>query len=127
MANLREKPLLGYRILVVEDTVQTALRTLAWIERMGAEADVRASVAQAKRRLSEAAFDLVVIDYQLIGNATGTDLALWMRDQPDLQQILRVSYSGSEPHQILEGVPEDTYHKVIPKTTRARDLIQQLC
>src|SRR5512145_2880069 len=102
-----QKPLSGIHVLVVEDKVPTAGGTCDWLRRMGAIVDVRASVMQAKKRLMEVPFDLAIIDYQLVGSATGTDLAIWMRDQSDLRHILRVSYSGIETQQVLAGAPDD--------------------
>src|SRR5512145_993654 len=112
MTNPPQKPLTGLRILVVEDAVSLALGTADWLHELGAMIDVRASVVQAKKRLIEAPFDMVVIDYHLAGSATGTDLAVWMRDHPDLQQIVRVSLSGTEPQHILQCSPTGAYHLV---------------
>src|SRR5512145_1300732 len=126
MTDSVQNPLAGMRILVVEDTANLALGTADWLRRLGATVDVRASVVQAKKRLEQVAFDLVVLDYNLVGSATGTDLAIWMLNHPDLKHILRVSLSGADPYQILQDAPEGVYHAVIAKTVPIRELTQRI-
>src|SRR5215218_9102076 len=90
----------GLLVLVVEDSTETAFTLTRLFQGYGAfKVELKASVRQALQRLNDQTQptpDLVVIDYNLVGERTGLDLALEMRKQPHLRHIKRVSYSSMD-------------------------------
>ncbi|NJK81272.1 MAG: response regulator [Chloroflexaceae bacterium] len=119
----------GVRILVVEDTADVALGLSEGLRRAGAlTVEIKASARQARRRLEQEPLpDLVLLDQHITGEETGLDIALWMREQPALQQIVRVSYSGTNPEDLRTRCPDDTvFHALITKPIPIPQLIEKL-
>jgi CheY-like chemotaxis protein len=113
--NPSARPLEGLYLLIVEDAGITAVNIVRILqERGGACAEIVSSRAQAQQRLEAARFDLVLLDHGLGAGDRGTDIALWLKHHPreDLQQIIRVSYSGADHDVILKGVPEQDVNTV---------------
>lgn len=122
-------PLSGLAILVIEDSAAIAMDLSDGLRRAGArKIELKASAYQARKRLASLpAPDIVLLDNALIGAETGTDLALWMREQPQLQNTLRISYSGSDPAAIRARLPDDqVFHALIVKPLPLAALVQQL-
>ena len=61
----------------------------------------------------------VLIDHYL-GLRTGAELAVWMRQQPHLQQTWRVSYSEAPAESIERSANADAYHLI----WRKRDMLE---
>lgn len=122
--------LAGLHILVVEDMCETALSLSSGLRRAGgaASVEVKASVWQARQRLMvQPVPDMVLLDNVLIGEESGLDLALWMREQPHLQHTIRISYSGSDLTMLQARCPDDTvFHGWIIKPVPLTHLIDQL-
>lgn len=115
--------------MVVEDTPDTAMGLSLGLRRAGAlSIEARSSVSQAQKRLVEPpAPDVVLIDNKLMDEATGLELALWMREHPLLHNTLRVSFSGFDPALLSSQFPDDkVYHAMITKPVSLRELIDRL-
>lgn len=126
---MRYNLLRGLIILVVEDNPATALILTQGLRRSGTHlVEIKASAGQARKRLEEEPVPhLVILDDNLSGTITGTDLALWMRDQPALQDTLRVSYSFADHEYIQARLPDDAvYHDIITKPILLQDLVNRL-
>jgi CheY-like chemotaxis protein len=126
---MSKKRLEGLRILIVEDTADTAMSLSVGLRRAGAASvELKASVFQARRRLQQPPSpDLVLIDNDLFGKETGMDLAHWMREQPNLTNTLRISFSGSDPELLKNRwSDEQLFHAIISKPTRLESLVEQL-
>lgn len=122
-------PLHGLSILIVEDSAEIALGLSEGLRQAGAQrVELKASARQARRRLeSDPLPTIILLDNSLVGGETGLDLALWMRTQPRLANLLRVSYSGSDPGQLRAQWPDSqVFHAVIVKPVPLPNLIAQL-
>jgi CheY-like chemotaxis protein len=126
---LQVRLLEGIRILIVEDTGDTAMGLSLGFRRAGALAiETRSSVAQAQKRLAqEPAPDVVLLDNQLEGDETGIELALWMREQPTLNNTLRISYSAAEKEMLLAQCPDhQVFHVMLTKPLSLVEMIEQI-
>ena len=80
-------------ILIVEDDITFSLMLTTWLGKKGFVVRSSSSVSDAKRRLGEEAFDLVISDLRL-PDSDGIDLLKWLRNtHPSLPLIMMTSYA----------------------------------
>ena len=80
-------------ILIVEDDITFSLMLTTWLGKKGFVVISSSSVSDAKRRLGEEAFDLVISDLRL-PDSDGIDLLKWLKNtHPSLPLILMTSYA----------------------------------
>lgn len=79
-------------ILIVEDDITFSLMLTTWLGKKGFVVRSSSSVSDAKRRLGEEAFDLVISDLRL-PDSDGIDLLKWLKStHPSLPLIMMTSY-----------------------------------
>ena len=66
-------------ILIVEDDITFSLMLTTWLGKKGFVVRSSSSVSDAKRRLGEEAFDLVISDLRL-PDSDGIDLLKWLKN-----------------------------------------------
>ena len=80
-------------ILIVEDDITFSLMLTTWLGKKGFVVISSSSVSDAKRRLGEEAFDLVISDLRL-PDSDGIDLLKWLNNtHPSLPLIMMTSYA----------------------------------
>ena len=80
-------------ILIVEDDITFSLMLTTWLGQKGFVVRSSSSVSDAKRRLGEEAFDLVISDLRL-PDSDGIDLLKWLKStHPSLPLIMMTSYA----------------------------------
>lgn len=80
-------------ILIVEDDITFSLMLTTWLGKKGFVVRSSSSVSDAKRRLGEEAFDLVISDLRL-PDSDGIDLLNWLKStHPSLPLIMMTSYA----------------------------------
>lgn len=80
-------------ILIVEDDITFSLMLTTWLGKKGFVVRSSSSVSDAKRRLEEEAFDLVISDLRL-PDSDGIDLLKWLKNtHPSLPLIMMTSYA----------------------------------
>lgn len=80
-------------ILIVEDDITFSLMLTTWLSKKGFVVRSSSSVSDAKRRLGEEAFDLVISDLRL-PDSDGIDLLKWLKNtHPSLPLIMMTSYA----------------------------------
>ena len=80
-------------ILIVEDYITFSLMLTTWLGKKGFVVISSSSVSDAKRRLGEEAFDLVISDLRL-PDSDGIDLLKWLKStHPSLPLIMMTSYA----------------------------------
>ena len=80
-------------ILIVEDDITFSLMLTTWQGKKGFVVRSSSSVSDAKRRLGEEAFDLVISDLRL-PDSDGIDLLKWLKStHPSLPLIMMTSYA----------------------------------
>ena len=80
-------------ILIVEDDITFSLMLTTWLGKKGFVVRSSSSVSDAKRRLGEEAFDLVISDLRL-PDSDGIDLLKWLKStHPSLPFIMMTSYA----------------------------------
>ena len=80
-------------ILIVEDDITFYLMLTTWLGKKGFVVRSSSSVSDAKRRLGEEAFDLVISDLRL-PDSDGIDLLKWLKStHPSLPLIMMTSYA----------------------------------
>lgn len=80
-------------ILIVEDDITFSLMLTTWLGKKGFVVISSSSVFDAKRRLGEEAFDLVISDLRL-PDSDGIDLLKWLKNtHPSLPLIMMTSYA----------------------------------
>ena len=80
-------------ILIVEDDITFSLLLTTWLGKKGFVVRSSSSVSDAKRRLGEEAFDLVISDLRL-PDSDGIDLLKWLKStHPSLPLIMMTSYA----------------------------------
>lgn len=80
-------------ILIVEDDITFSLMLTTWLGKKGFVVRSSSSVSDAKRRLGEEAFDLVISDLHL-PDSDGIDLLKWLKStHPSLPLIMMTSYA----------------------------------
>ena len=80
-------------ILIVEDDISFSLMLTTWLGKKGFVVRSSSSVSDAKRRLGEEAFDLVISDLRL-PDSDGIDLLKWLKNtHPSLPLIMMTSYA----------------------------------
>ena len=80
-------------ILIVEDDITFSLFFTTWLGKKGFVVRSSSSVSDAKRRLGEEAFDLVISDLRL-PDSDGIDLLKWLKNtHPSLPLIMMTSYA----------------------------------
>ena len=80
-------------ILIVEDDITFSLMLTTWLGKKGFVVRSSSSVSDAKRRLGEEAFDLVISDLRL-PDSDGIDLLKWLKStHPSLALIMMTSYA----------------------------------
>lgn len=122
-------PLNGMRILVLEDMADLALSVSEGLRRMGAQkVELKASARQAKKRLlQEPIPDVVLLDHRLVGDTTGLDVALWMREQAELRHTARISYSGTDLATLQSEWPDnEVFHCVVKKPASLDVLVRHI-
>ena len=78
-------------ILIVEDDITFSLMLTTWLGKKGFVVRSSSSVSDAKRRLGEEAFDLVISDLRL-PDSDGIDLLKWLKNtHPSLPLIMMTS------------------------------------
>ena len=81
------------KILIVEDDITFSLMLTTWLGKKGFVVRSSSSVSDAKRRLGEEAFDLVISDLRL-PDSDGIDLLKWLKStHPSLPLIMMTSYA----------------------------------
>ena len=79
--------------LIVEDDITFSLMLTTWLGKKGFVVRSSSSVSDAKRRLGEEAFDLVISDLRL-PDSDGIDLLKWLKStHPSLPLIMMTSYA----------------------------------
>ncbi len=80
-------------ILIVEDDITFSLMLTTWLGKKGFVVRSSSSVSDAKRRLGEEVFDLVISDLRL-PDSDGIDLWKWLKStHPSLPLIMMTSYA----------------------------------
>lgn len=80
-------------ILIVEDDITFSLMLTTWLGKKGFVVRSSSSVSDAKRRLGEEAFDLVISDLRL-PDSDRIDLLKWLKNtHPSLPLIMMTSYA----------------------------------
>ena len=80
-------------ILIVEDDITFSLMLTTWLGKKGFVVRSSSSVSDAKRKLGEEAFDLVISDLRL-SDSDGIDLLKWLKNtHPSLPLIMMTSYA----------------------------------
>lgn len=80
-------------ILIVEDDITFSLMLTTWLDKKGFVVRSSSSVSDAKRKLGEEAFDLVISDLRL-PDSDGIDLLKWLKStHPSLPLIMMTSYA----------------------------------
>ena len=80
-------------ILIVEDDITFSLMLTTWLGKKGFVVRSSSSVSDAKRRVGEEAFDLVISDLRL-PDSDGIDLLKWLKStHPSLPLIMMTSYA----------------------------------
>ena len=80
-------------ILIVEDDITFSLMLTTWLGKKGFVVRSSSSVSDAKRRLGEEAFELVISDLRL-PDSDGIDLLKWLKStHPSLPLIMMTSYA----------------------------------
>ena len=80
-------------ILIVEDDITFSLMLTTWLGKKGFVVRSSSSVSDAKRRLGEEAFDLVISDLRL-PDSDGIDLLKWLKStHPSFPLIMITSYA----------------------------------
>ena len=80
-------------ILIVEDDITFSLMLTTWLGKKGFVVRSSSSVSDAKRRLGEEAFDLVISDLRL-PDSDGIDILKWLKStHPSLPLIMMTSYA----------------------------------
>ena len=80
-------------ILIVEDDITFSLMLTTWLGKKGFVVRSSSSVSDAKRRLGEEAFDLVISDLRL-PDSDGIDLLKWLNStHPSIPLIMMTSYA----------------------------------
>ena len=80
-------------ILIVEDDITLSLMLTTWLGKKGFVVRSSSSVSDAKRKLGEEAFDLVISDLRL-PDSDGIDLLKWLKNtHPSLPLIMMTSYA----------------------------------
>jgi DNA-binding NarL/FixJ family response regulator len=80
-------------VLLVEDEglTRSAMKTLILANEPLLEIDEADGFEQAKEKLSAGSYDLMFLDYNLRGNATGMDLLNWIREEEREVQTIMLS------------------------------------
>ena len=108
-------PLKGLRVLLVEDSGDTAEAFQEGLQLAGCDHVASCgTIAAAKALLApgKPPFDIALIDHNL-GRERGSTLAAWMRQQPHLVGTRRISYSASPRERVVgESAPGD-FHAVL--------------
>lgn len=80
-------------ILIVEDDITFSLMLTTWLGKKGFVVRSSSSVSDAKRKLGEEAFDLVISDLRL-PDSDGINLLKWLKNtHPSLPLIMMTSYA----------------------------------
>jgi PAS domain S-box-containing protein len=99
-------PLVGKRLLIVDDNATNRQILLLQAKSWGMLAQTAASGTEALARMQQAAFDLVILDMQM-PNMDGLMLAGEIRKQPQFQQlplIMLTSIGRSEAHMQVDAM-----------------------
>lgn len=80
-------------ILIIEDDITFSLMLTTWLSKKGFEIKTSASVSDARRRIDEGNYNLVISDLRL-PDGDGIDLLKWLKDKyPSLPLIMMTSYA----------------------------------
>lgn len=79
--------------LIVEDDITFSLMLTTWLGKKGFIVDTASSIADAKRRIEEARYDIVISDLRL-PDSDGITLLKWLKEKyPSLPLIMMTSYA----------------------------------
>ncbi len=82
-----------YSILIIEDDVTFSFMLKTWLGKKGFEVDTATSVSDARRRLEEGKFDLVISDLRL-PDGDGIEFLKWLKEtHAALPLIMMTSYA----------------------------------
>ncbi len=112
--------LTGLHIVLVEDDPHIGMALSSGLRACGAASvQIKASARQIKRLLCDRTRPLphvVILDNDIVGDESGTDVAHWMCEQPHLADCVRISYSGTDPDALRAALTDPTiYHAMIVK------------
>src|SRR5260370_15649616 len=101
----------GYSILVVDDQDETVISSKLLLEREGHRVLTAIGGRDALSLISEAQFDLIVVDY-FMPQMNGEELVRAIRNiDSEVQIILQTGYSGEKPpRQMLQLLDIQGYH-----------------
>ncbi len=106
------------RVLLVDDDAANRLTLGSLLEDEGIEVDVADSLGQARAKLGDGAYDVIMLD-QHLGDGLGTSLVASVRARLPAAKVMLISGSV-EP----ESLPRDVYlDAVLAKGTRFDDLV----
>ena len=123
---VKQAPLRGHTVLIVEDTPDIGLRLSTFLRRRGGASAVEivASVARAQARLRREPHPTVALIDHHIYDGYGATLATWAREQPRLQDLLLISFSAQPPETILRAARgPDLFDAIITKGEQSFDTI----
>jgi hypothetical protein len=115
-------------VLLVEDCgtigIEGALQLTTFIRRVlgAATVELKASFAQAQKRLQASGLDMCLIDYDLGPGPTGVDLARWMAAQPSLTSTYRVLWSATPIERLPAAELPTLFHLVLAKDSTPAEL-----
>jgi len=122
----RPGPLKDFHIVTVTDNLKSGRALAEQLYSAGAAIVEREiSAERAKSLLNGVAPNMVIMSHKLVGEATGTDLAQWMCQQPHLQRTLRVSLSSAPPTTVVQNI-DSLFHAVITQPISESRLIDDL-
>lgn len=80
-------------ILIIEDDLTFSLMLTTWLGKKGFDVAAVSCVAEARRRVASAAYDLIISDLRL-PDSDGIDLLKWLKDNyPAIPLIMMTSYA----------------------------------
>lgn len=109
--------------LIVEDDLTFSLMLTTWLGKKGFVVDTASSIADAKRKIEEVRYDLVISDLRL-PDSDGISLLKWLKEKDmSLPLIMMTSYAeiqtavqamklGAADYISKPLIPEDLLHKI---------------
>ena len=110
------------RVLLVDDDLSVLLSLKAVLELHQFEVETAVSVSEAQRKLTGAAFDLVVTDVRMEGEASGLEVIRLAAAQP--YRPATAVLTAYLPNQ--EQWKNETVDAILVKPMGTRDLVSQL-
>ena len=112
-----------FSILIVEDDITFSLMLTTWLSKKGFTVKSVSSVADAKRKIEEETFDLVLSDLRL-PDSDGIDLLKWMKNNhlslplimmtgyAEIQTAVQAMKSGASDYIAKPLNPEELLNKI---------------